>query len=478
MNLNASIVFQKTWDAINKFENGKRKYTIIIHEGSSRSSKTWSIYQALFLYGLKNKRKRIVAMRDTKEDCRDKVEPGFKDWYSDPNSRIKSFELGKINDQQLQKYLQKESLSQIINENKSYHSHTIRPSNSYIEFTGANDDDKTIGKSQSVLWVNEPYVFDETVFNELEQRTSDFVIIDWNPRFKHWVDKLKLRDDCAVIHSTFLDNPFLGYKERDGLLRRKPLDHKYIHNVEHINFKELLRLTEKKQVKETILSLDNSLTAGKINEIICCWGNEKQKTADKYRWEVYGLGIKSEKPNKIYHGWEQITEDFFDKIQEPTYYGLDMGITSPTACIAAKWREGYLYLHQHVYKPGEEISSLGYELNKSGVDKNRPIICDRDVRGTEQRDTLTILELHNNGYQFAMPALKGKGSAVGGIEAIQKCRVFTTNTSHNIWDEYYGYEWAKYNGQIIDQPVKKNDHAMDAIKMAFNYMRIELGIIL
>lgn len=478
MNFNASIVFEKLWNAINAREGNKRKYTIIILEGSSRSSKTWSTYQALFFYGLKNKRKRITVMRDTKEDCRDKVEPEFRDWYSDPMSRIRQFEKGEINDAQLQQYLIKESLSQIIRENKTHHKHLILPSKSQIIFTGANDEDKTIGKSQDALWINEPYAFDKNIFKELDQRTRAFVIIDWNPRFDHWIDRLKLRDDCIVIHSTFLDNPFISEKEKNGLLIQQPLDHKYISNVKHIDLKSLLRLQSKTEVKNRLIELDAELPKNKVNDIVRCWNNEKQKTADKYRWEVYGLGIKSEKPNKIYHGWEQITEKFFHNINEPVYYGLDMGITSPTACVAVKYWEGFLYVHQHVYKPGEDIKSLGHELSAAKVDKQRPVICDRDVRGTQQRDALTILELHNNGYQYALPALKGKGSNVGGIEAIQKCRVFVTNTSKNVWEEYYGYEWATYNGQIIDQPIKKKDHAMDALKMVFNYMRVELGIIL
>jgi hypothetical protein len=42
--MQATIVFEKIWEAINaKNEDGSRKYKYIINTGSSRSSKTYSI---------------------------------------------------------------------------------------------------------------------------------------------------------------------------------------------------------------------------------------------------------------------------------------------------------------------------------------------------------------------------------------------------------------------------------------------------
>ncbi len=481
MNFKASEVFEKMYSAINetKIVDGRdqRKYTIIIHEGSSRSTKTWSIYQMLWMHGLYNRRKRIVVLRDTKEDCRDKVEPDFIKWYHDPMARINQYKDGLIDHNQLEKHLKKESFAPLVRENKTNHKHTFKHSKSVIHFTGADDEDRAIGKAQDVLWINEPYVFSEDIFKELNQRTSDFVIIDWNPRFDHWIDKLKLRDDCIVIHSTFLDNGFLSHKETNELQSYQPLSHKYISGVEHINLTGLLKLT-KEQVSKHLINSDPVPTPNKRKEIIRCWTNEKQKTADKYRWEVYGLGIKSEKPNKIYHGWESISEAFFNQINEPIYYGLDLGITAPTSCNAIKYRENCIFIHELIYAPGQEIESLSWALEKSGVDKNRPLVCDRTVRGTEHSDSLNLLDLHASGFGYAIPAIKGKGSVFNGIEAIQKCRVYVTNSSQNVWQEYYGYEFSKYNGQITDQPVKRDDHAMDSVRMAFNYLRIELGVVI
>ena len=55
INFSASIVFQDVWEALNKKDdNGDHVYKLIIEEGSSRSTKTWSDFQVIFLYLYEN----------------------------------------------------------------------------------------------------------------------------------------------------------------------------------------------------------------------------------------------------------------------------------------------------------------------------------------------------------------------------------------------------------------------------------------
>jgi len=69
MNIQATMVFQKNWDAIHALnENGERKYRYIINRGSSRSSKTYSLIDCYDLYARSNKNKRLTVWRDTKSD--------------------------------------------------------------------------------------------------------------------------------------------------------------------------------------------------------------------------------------------------------------------------------------------------------------------------------------------------------------------------------------------------------------------------
>ena len=419
---------------------------------------------------MQGRRRRIAILRDTKEDCRSKVEPDFIKWYNDPMVRWSEVESKEITIGEYDELIQKESLSDLIEYNKTKHTHKIKPTNNTIEFTGADDENSVIGLNPDIFWVNEPYLFDKNVYDEIEQRTNEYTIIDWNPRFNHWIDELKLRKDCIVLHSDFRKNPFLKKKVKDGLLSRQPLSNEFI-DVD-MDLKPLLHIREEQQVKESVNHLEQALQ----REIVRCWNNEREHTANKYRWQVYGLGVKAEKEGKIYHNWQPIGKDFFDSINFPEYYGLDLGLVAPTACIAVKIVEKSIFLHEHLYIPGEQIESISWALEKSGVDKQRPIICDRRVRGTGQRDTVSVVDLHGAGFSNAMPAIKGKGSSISGIEFIQKCKVFVTRESKNVWAEYDEYEYAKYNGEYIDEPLKRNDHALDAIKYAINFMRVELNI--
>ena len=94
MKLTATIVFQKNWQAINKicetcngtgYENelscshcgdgiskekgAGKQYKYIINEGSSRSSKTYSLIDCFDFYCRSNTGKRLTVWRNTKTDC-------------------------------------------------------------------------------------------------------------------------------------------------------------------------------------------------------------------------------------------------------------------------------------------------------------------------------------------------------------------------------------------------------------------------
>ena len=64
INIEHTIVFD--W-LVNAIDDG---YRVIVQEGSSRSSKTWSNFQGIFKYCMENPRTRVVVLRDTAVDCR------------------------------------------------------------------------------------------------------------------------------------------------------------------------------------------------------------------------------------------------------------------------------------------------------------------------------------------------------------------------------------------------------------------------
>src|SRR5689334_21455133 len=146
--------------------DGTRKYRYIINEGSSRSSKTRSIIQNTHKYCCQENGKRVSVWRETKENCRDTVGDDVRRVYP-------SLPLAP--------YIQ-------FNKTEAVYSF---PSGSTFELNGTDDAEKIHGYNGHVTWLNEPYQISRESFDQLDMRTEDFFIIDWNPKKAHWIDDLK-----------------------------------------------------------------------------------------------------------------------------------------------------------------------------------------------------------------------------------------------------------------------------------------------
>ncbi len=398
MEIQATKVFERNWDAIHELdEDGNRKYRYIINEGSSRSSKTWSLNQLIYLTLVSQQSKRITVWRKAKTDCRATVYRDFNNFLVDRDTY----------------------LYDTIRHNKT--ESAFYCNNSVIEFNGTDDHQKVHGLTQSIAWFNEVNEITKDVFDQIDQRTSDYILIDWNPSQAHWVDKLKKNPRTLLIHSTFRDNPFCPLESKLKILSYEP--------------------TAK---------------------------NDLNGTSDKYMWEVYGLGIKAEKPNKIYHGWRKISRLEFDRLPYTSYYWLDFGETNPTAFGEIKYNDRNAWANELIYRPGKEIDSLIEELERLGIEKGVDLIICDDASPEK------ILELQIAGF-YAVGANKGR--VVDGISFVSKLNMHYTDTSHNIEDEYEGYEWEvdRY-GLPTEKPIKKNDHHMDGIRYDLNYLKWYLEI--
>lgn len=378
--MKGTIVFKKTWEAINAIDqNGKRKYRYIIHTGSSRSSKTFSIIQSHYLCA-HEKTRRISIWRETKKDTKDTV-------LADMRKAVKNFELNE---------------SIIFNKTESIYTF---PNNSTIEICGGDDENKVHGFQGDIAHFNEPYGISKETFDQIDMRTSEFVIIDWNPKKNHWVDDLAKQDNAIVIHSTFKDNPFCPEQQKKKILSYEPTDY-----------------------------------------------NISQGTANKYMWQVYGLGLKAEKPNRIYSNWKTMSDEEFDILPYSSYYGLDFGSTNPSALSEVKFDgEKTFFIKQRLYLPISQMTTtLSEVLEGLGIDKNIPLICD-------SADPIKISELVMSGFN-AVPANKYQGSVRAGIDFINSKEIYYTSSSKDLENEYENYEWEIVNGVNLERPIKKDDH--------------------
>lgn len=163
-----------------------KQYKIICHQGGSRSSKTWSIFQFFIL-------KALAGEQFTLTITRDKLT-----WIK--STLLKDFE--EIT------RLYNIPVEPAINQNRPEQVYKIL--NAEFAFFGLDYPQKLHGRKQEYLWGNEAIEMGKPAFDQLEMRTTKLIILDYNPADDlHWVFELQKRPDVCVIQSTMLDNPFL-----------------------------------------------------------------------------------------------------------------------------------------------------------------------------------------------------------------------------------------------------------------------------
>lgn len=261
----------------------------IVEQGGTRSGKTYNILNwIIFNYSLKNRGKIITICRKHGPSLRGSAMRDF-------------FEI-----------LQAHNL---YDENKHYKSvNEYKLFGNTIEFISLDEPQKIRGRKRHLLFINEGNEITKEDFFQLNIRTIDRVIIDYNPSDEyHWIyDDLIPRPDCDFHKTTYLDNPFL--------------DPKLIEEIERL------------------------------------------KQTDEVYWQVYGLGERAVSKAIIfaYHEVESIPED-----AQLVSYGLDFGYTNdPTAMVAIYQKDLNLYLDEILYKTMMTAEDINYEFRSREVGRS------------------------------------------------------------------------------------------------------------
>jgi phage terminase large subunit len=477
-------VFRDTWAAVNaKTATGERRYKTVEQVGGTRSSKTWSDLQVCFLWGYLNPFEEIVVMRDTAVDCRDKVESEWIKWIRDPNGRTEQFRKGEITSQQLNDFLKVENLMQYFDNNKSLHTWTFKHNKSVITFTGTDDPDRAIGKTQTVLWINEPYKFPEEVYKQLTMRTSQFILVDWNPKEDHFIEKERLKDDTITLRSTLLDNPFCPDQTKKQVLSYQP--------IRCCKVVDLKLIVEEEAYLYDVDKNPLNFEPKQLNELIRCIRNKNQKTESYYHWKVYGLGEKAERPNRIFN-WKEIELDQYHALDLTTYYGVDWGKVDPWGIVELKYNDGCVYVKQLNYDSENiirqrlsstelnQVESANEEDSKEGVvkwlfrrlniDYNAVLVCDNN---RPQK----IIALREAGWEYAIAASGGQKGIKDGIDLLSNLEVYYTSDSKDLASEQENYsQKTDRNGVTLDEPEDTNNHLIDPMRYVVRYLQDE-GII-
>lgn len=448
-----TIVLQKNHDALAaRNEDGSIKYRYIINSGSSRSSKTYSILQLFYSYAFANPNKRLAVFRYTKKDCKDTVLEDMKQAYP----------------------LMPRFDEVVLNLTDSIWKF---PNGSTIRIEGTDDTIKVHGYHSDMLWFNEAYDIQDTTFNQLDMRCAGHVFIDLNPRKSHWSDDVAKRENAILIHSTFRDNPFCPPEQRAKILSYQP-----------VNACELVKsgaLQEMEARAYDLVGNPKGFTNRLLKELERCRINEDTNAAKPFEWDVYGLGIKADRPNRIFR-FKEIPDDRYKALDVPRYYAVDWGAVDPWGILEFKYYDGALYFHELNYESenvirerltttereminGSEEGIVTWMFKKLGVDPNREIICDNNR-------IEKIQALRSKGYA-AYPAIKLPGSIIDGIDLLNNIPVYYTASSVN-----FAYEQENYSrkvdryGVVEEEPEDTNNHLMDPARYGAFYLKRQ-GII-
>lgn len=115
-------------------------------------------------------------------------------------------------------------------------------------FMGLDDSQRIHGMASDAFWINEAVEARFDDYAQLMQRCTGFAILDYNPSYEeHWIfDKILKRPRTYYSHSTMLDNQFISQNAKEQILSYEPTDENYANG-----------------------------------------------TADKRKWDIYGLGKRA-----------------------------------------------------------------------------------------------------------------------------------------------------------------------------------------
>jgi len=393
-------------------------YVGTLLEGSSRSAKTWSSVDFIvYLASVIETDSTINIIKETYNSFKTTL-------YDDFNRRLPMYGISSpFADRQEVK--------------------TFKLFGNKINLLGAENESVFSGAGCDYAYFNEMLDISKNVFDDTEQRCRKFWWGDYNPKFTdHWVyDKVALRKNVGFIKTTFLDNPYLSVNERNKILSYEPT---------HPDDRDLPE--EERRPHPT------NITEG---------------TADDYRWNVFGLGLRCAPEGLIFQYVNWIKE--FPKDIEKVYYGSDIGYTNSPSTIVKVGLEGRNLYLQSLYNyptptPEDYITAV-----QKFVGKNNLVADSADGKkkasATQQGALGYITECRRAGLKV-FPVHKFNGSINYGISLMKKYKIHIVD-SPDFRKEQGAYRWREVNGIKLDEPLDDFNHLWDAARYAvlFNLIR-------
>ena len=229
----------------------------------------------------------------------------------------------------------------------------------------------------------------------------------------HWINTEyfeKRPDDIAILHTTYKDNPF----------------------------------NDKEYIKEL----------------------EALKDQDENYYNIYARGLWGLRKNIIYENWHVVSYREMPKIEncDEVFYGLDFGFNNPSALVEIRVKDNIIFVSELLYQT--------HLTNPELIEKVKPLIYNKTLcLYCDSAEPDRIKDFRNAGFN-AKPSRKGKNSVRDGIDIVKSKKVNISDISVNLIKEKRAYKYKEdATGRALEDPVKFNDHLLDAERMAiFTHM--------
>ena len=379
---------------------------IFCNEGASRAGKTQDTFHLIEAFCSHAKKPLTVAVfRNTLKDSRTKAYKDFKKYLQDIRGTYNA------------------NLARCENTSPIYSLH-----GSNIEFKGL--DEETEQTDYDIVFVNEALeVDDETSIAGLKLRCNKLMIFDWNPKYtQHWIFDWEGRKDIYFTKTTYKNNKHCPPQFITEIESESPW---------HLD--DLLLPEAQRRPHPT------NIEAG---------------TADKWHFEVYGMGKRSNKDGLVFPNITWIDRFPPDDQLELICFGLDFGFTNdPTALVKVGYqanKEGRpkMFLELKIYQPTINADVL-YNLIKHieigdhriWADCSAPLMIS-DLR----RMKLKIFAVTDKRIEYGIDLMNRFDMH------IVYCKEF------KIEQENYAYK--TIHGIAVNEPTDRHNHAWDASRYA------------
>lgn len=353
--------------------------SILIHRGGTRSGKTYNILVLLASVLAQGKKQTVSVVRKTLPSLRATAYRDFIEILENTEHEGVAF------------YSQ-------VDHNKSELS--FRFGDCLVEFFSIDNEQKVRSRKRDVLFICEANEITYREFQQLQFRTSNKTILDFNPDDPNIWIKTELEDkraiiesDVEVIVSTYKDNTYLP----------------------------------KKLIKEI----------------------EYLEKTDPEFFKVFGLGQYGNISGRIFN-WE------VGKFEGQTLgYGLDFGFSiDPTALVEVAKKDGKVYIRELIYETGLTNKDIAKRIKDFGATN---IIADSaEPKSIEEikREGIRIIGAKKgpDSIRASIDILQGHELVVdpGSVNLLKELRSYKWLTDRN--------------GDYIQKPVDRMNHAIDALR--------------